>query len=218
YNGDGNADSITTYTYDGAGNQTSEINDYNGDGIADIITTYTYAPVLNFIAGTSLADNLNGMDEGDNIDAGEGNDTLFGGGASDVLNGGRGDDSLTGASSATNGVGEIDRLQGDAGADIFVLGTNTTTFYDDGDSSSQGTTDYALIADFDSSEDVIELSISQTYYLAGSPLGSVAGTGVFIDNDGTAGFSGNDELVGLLQGVSLTSGVITGDTAGFSLV
>ena len=41
-NVDGDADSITTYTYDADGNQLTESEDTNGDGDADSITTYTY--------------------------------------------------------------------------------------------------------------------------------------------------------------------------------
>ncbi len=41
-NVDGDADSITTYTYDADGNQLTESEYTNGDGDADSITTYTY--------------------------------------------------------------------------------------------------------------------------------------------------------------------------------
>ena len=40
--GDGDADSITTYTYDTDGNQLTESEDTNGDGDADSIKIYTY--------------------------------------------------------------------------------------------------------------------------------------------------------------------------------
>ena len=172
----------------------------------------------DYLSGQGGADSLTAGAGLDRLLGGSGNDTLAGEADSDMLAGGMGDDSLTGASTTTNGVGEIDRMQGNAGADIFVLGTTTTAFYDDGDNSSNGLGDYGLIFGFDVAEDVIELSSSQTYYLDENPLGTVSGTGIFIDDDGTAGFSSNDELVGLLQDVSLAAGEITGATTGFDLV
>ena len=149
---------------------------------------------------------------------GDGNDTLLGEAGNDILAGGSGDDSLTGASTTTNGLGEIDRLYGEAGADSFVLGTATTAFYDDGDNTNHGIADYALIHDFDDTEDIIELYSGETYYLDANPFGTISGQGIFIDNDGTGGLTADDELIGLLDGTSLPAGQITGSTPGFSFV
>lgn len=172
----------------------------------------------DYLSGQNGNDFIEGGEGKDRLLGGNDNDSLLGGGENDMLQGGNGDDSLTGAAIATAGVGEIDRLKGDAGADVFVLGTNTDVYYDDGDNATNGIEDYALIHDFDSAEDIIELSASQTYYLDVNPMGTSSGTGIFIDSDGSGGYTSGDELVGLLKDASLTAGEITGATAGFSLV
>jgi Ca2+-binding RTX toxin-like protein len=57
-----------------------------------------------------------------------------------------GNDVLQGAD--TPGALQIDRLSGGAGSDRFILGTTTANFYDDGNATTAGTSDYALITDF----------------------------------------------------------------------
>jgi hypothetical protein len=42
--------------------------------------------------------------------------------------------------------------------------------------------------------------------------------GIFIDNDGTSGVSGKDELIAILNSSILPAGEITNTTAGFSFV
>ena len=167
----------------------------------------------DYLNGQNGDDALSGGAGKDRLLGGNGNDTLSGGIDNDILSGGNGADSITGADADASGVGEIDRLVGAGGADTFVLGTSTSAFYNDGDTTTDGITDYALITDFDASEDVIELSSAGTYYLDVNPYGTSAGTGIYLDDDGT-----NDELVGLLKGVELTAGAIDGNTQGFSLV
>lgn len=119
-------------------------------------------------------DQLN-ADAGDDIvEGGTGNDLVFGSRGNDILRGGDGVDNLVGGAgndflSGGNGVdrlvgvdpfiaafgfgrGEIDSITGVGGRDTFVLGTGTEVFYDD-----LGNTDFALINDFNLTEDVIEL-------------------------------------------------------------
>jgi Ca2+-binding RTX toxin-like protein len=85
-------------------------------------------------------------------------------------------DVLTGSTS--NAVGKIDILTGGVGADLFVLGDANTVFYDDRNSATAGRSDYALITDFNKSndfkglEDVIQLNgTREDYVLAASPTG-----------------------------------------------
>ena len=104
------------------------------------------------------------------------------------------------------GAGEIDVLTGHAGADTFVLGDNTGTFYDDGDSSTSGQNDYALVRDFQSGTDTIELGdVMDNFVLSDAPAGMPAGTAIsHVNPDG-----GPNELVGIVSGVfnmSLNSG------------
>jgi len=94
-------------------------------------------------------------------------------------------------------VGEIDTLVGGAGRDTFLLGNGTEVFYDEGNPTTSGTADYALITDFNTQEDVIQLNGQPSNYrLGSSPSGLPAGTAVFLDNPG----EDSDELIGIVQG------------------
>jgi Ca2+-binding RTX toxin-like protein len=92
-------------------------------------------------------------DTGDDLIFGEeGNDRLFGNAGSDYVAGGDGNDSLMGTDVLARGAGEIDVLDGGAGADVFWLGDTTGSYYLTNQSS-----DFAIIKDFDSGEDKIYL-------------------------------------------------------------
>ncbi len=80
-----------------------------------------------------------------------------------------------------------------------------------------GNNDYALITDFNSSEDAIELALteftsagpsstSQTveYSLGAAPSGLPQGTGIYVENLGT-----QPDLIGILQGVDPSSVSLT---------
>ena len=128
---------------------------------------------------------------------GKDSDTITGGTGSDFVSGDTGSDRITGADSAAEnaGMGEIDTLTGGAGADTFALGDAGNCYYVDGDGGSAGLSDYALIADFNAGEDVIELHGSAAeYQLAISPEGLPAGTGIFLKG------AGEGELVAIVGG------------------
>lgn len=125
------------------------------------------------------------------------NDTILGLAGNDTLNGQEGDDSLQGSSVAT--AGEMDILTGGTGADTFVLGTSVRIFYDDGNSVSAGTDDYALITDFNPNVDIIQLGWSKDKYILGAvPDGLPEGTAIFLDKPGDE----PDELIAIIQGVT----------------
>lgn len=108
----------------------------------------------DFMFGGNGDDNLDGGYGDDNLYGEDGNDNLYGFFGNDTLNGGAGDDRIKG-SFLHSGINEIDRLTGGVGADTFVLGTNSygeVASYYIGDNRN-----YALITDFNKSEDVIEL-------------------------------------------------------------
>ena len=159
-------------------------------------------------------DFLDGRVGNDSLTGSTGNDSLVGGTGNDFLSGGCGNDTLRGVvgdiSNYMVGSGEIDTLSGGAGIDRFILGEKgflrygpiLSVFYDDNNTTTTGTTDYALIQDFDLSQDVIQLLGAADDYILGSTSGSLpAGTGIYVDKPNTE----PDELIAILQGVSPSS-------------
>jgi hypothetical protein len=151
------------------------------------------------IEGGQLDDLLNGYNGNDKVTGGEGKDTLIGGNGADTLIGGNHNDLLQGGAGKDRliGVGEdngqnsIDILTGDAGADTFVLGNATTAFYND------GIDDYAIIKDFNSKVDKIELHGDASLYVLGSsPIGEVAGKALYL----AAPNGAENELIAIIQG------------------
>ncbi|MEM7592587.1 MAG: calcium-binding protein, partial [Cyanobacteria bacterium P01_A01_bin.83] len=185
----------------------------------------------DFLDGGSGNDRLYGHDGEDTLEGGSGNDLLYGGNDADLLKGGEANDTIIGGSgddtiigvdenSSTAGRGEIDFLRGQSGANIFVLGANNQVYYDDGDNTSNGQTDFARIIDFDETEDSIQLASGHTYFLATAPsdIGTGAGyAGVFLDSNGDGVFDSEDELIAVLFGVDAPDVVeeITGLTLGY---
>ncbi|GBE75135.1 hypothetical protein myaer87_23620 [Microcystis aeruginosa NIES-87] len=120
---------------------------------------------------------------------GDGNDTLNGEAGNDELYGGNNNDTLQGTN---NGIGEQDYLEGGTGSDRFILADTTKTFYDDGNSTLPGDNDYATIADFNTTDDIIQLRGSSSNYLL-----SVDGsnTKLYINKPG----SEPDELIAVIN-------------------
>jgi Ca2+-binding RTX toxin-like protein len=151
-------------------------------------------------------DSLRGGNGNDQMMGGDGDDSLTGGTGSDYLLGGDGNDVLVGVepTSSTSGTGEIDLLQGGAGADRFVLGDTTTAYY------KTGVSDYAAIADFKVEQgDLIQLKgTADLYRLADMTISGYDGTAVMAQEGATP-----PELIGFIRGVSLTN-----FSAGFSFV
>ncbi|NCR56222.1 MAG: calcium-binding protein, partial [Microcystis aeruginosa L211-07] len=137
-------------------------------------------------------------DGNDTISGGAGDDKLFGEEGNDVLNGGSNNDVLYGGNEndtlqgTNNGIGEQDYLQGGTGNDRFILADTTKTFYDDGNSTLPGDNDYATIADFNTTDDIIQLRGSSSNYLL-----SVDGsnTKLYINKPG----SEPDELIAVIN-------------------
>jgi Ca2+-binding RTX toxin-like protein len=134
------------------------------------------------------------------LNGGAGNDTLTGGSKNDILVGGDGNDLLTGAGSGI-GVNAIDTFTGGNGSDRFILSNSTTVFYNDGNNSTAGVGDYALIKDFNSAQDRIQLEgAASRYVLGSSPIAGAAGTGIFLDTNNNGVFNSTDELIAVVQG------------------
>ncbi len=144
------------------------------------------------LSGNLNDDYLDGQKGQDILIGGDGNDTLMGGLGKDLLTGESGNDILTGVDiNAINpGIEEIDTLTGGGGSDIFVLGDVNNTYYDNLDN------DYALITDFNASEDSIQLHGKADDYLL-VPFSQANQTGTAIYRK-----AAQNELISILQGGS----------------
>ncbi|NCS13869.1 MAG: hypothetical protein GPJ08_23800, partial [Microcystis aeruginosa G13-09] len=149
-----------------------------------VIASYSNIERFN-ITGTQFSDTLQGA----NLD-----DILIGGGANDTLTGGAGNDSLTGVNSqsTTPGKGEIDNITGGTGRDTFILGDVNWIGYDDGNTTSAGNNDYALITDFNPTDDIIQIRGSSSDYLL---TVSGSNTNLYINKPGTE----PDELIAVIN-------------------
>jgi Ca2+-binding RTX toxin-like protein len=147
--------------------------------------------------GNEGNDTLYGGDGDDKLDGGDGDDLLYGDTGNDEVKGGKGIDILTGVdlNSLQPGVAEIDKLQGNEDADIFVLGDKIKgAFY-----LGNGSRDYALIDDFKLDQgDKIQLASAASYSLMTDISGLPKGVGILA----------NDDLIGIIKdvkGLSLTN-------------
>jgi Ca2+-binding RTX toxin-like protein len=129
-------------------------------------------------------------------DGGKGDDVLIGGTNNDTLIGGAGSDTLTGG-------GGKDVLIGGNGSNTYVLAKANSVYYNDGDNSTAGLNDYALIEDFSKSQDEIWLEGSAGDYVIGaSPIDGVNGSGIYLDTNGSGTLGANDELIAVVEGVN----------------
>ena len=158
--------------------------------------TISTVPPLNYIYGT------------------DGSDTRTGGAGPDVISG------LPEGGGAL-GVGTIDVLTGAEGADVFVLGTTTAAFYDDGNTRSDGKGDYARITDFVSGTDAIAVYDGLDYVITPFKLAGVDGWAIVIDENGNGSADRKEELIAHVTGsapvesdliASTEEGGSTGDT------
>ncbi|VEP18083.1 hypothetical protein H1P_690003 [Hyella patelloides LEGE 07179] len=157
----------------------------------DVDLIYYYNIEHYQITGTEFNDSLRGSSN---------SDTLVGGSGKDSIQGHSGEDIITGVNPnlESAGLGEIDTLVGGANSDYFLLGDIHQTFYDDGESRSRGLEDYALIKDFDVTEDIIEISGSKTNYRLGfSPIRDITGTAIYR----VGNIDETDELIAILEDV-----------------
>ncbi|GAB4226283.1 MAG: hypothetical protein Kow00121_54490 [Elainellaceae cyanobacterium] len=149
----------------------------------------------------------------DYLAGGSGNDQLNGGADDDRLIGGTGDDTLVGGVGGVNlrlaindgtpqfQEGEVDRLTGGKGRDTFVLGNTNRIFYASRKLHGSDRDDYAIITDFTSGEDTIQLQGGLRYRLQLITLGNVSGVGIYADRSA----SQSDELISILQGIDRSS-------------
>jgi Ca2+-binding RTX toxin-like protein len=138
---------------------------------------------------------------GNNILLGKnGDDHLKGKAGSDRLKGGKGSDILMGASRAAHSRNTIDVMKGGQGADTFVLGKRGSVFYDDKQSQTAGLKDYALIRNFNISEDMLRIGGNWSNYLfTVAPPSLPAGVAVYLKKASDA----PHELIAIVQGTTV---------------
>ncbi|MFM6100262.1 MAG: hypothetical protein ACKPCG_19310 [Dolichospermum sp.] len=198
-----NASSGLTMTYDSAtgsgtitvGTETDTFTSiesfegFKGTEYNDVIFGGTASEYWGALSGGSGNDTISGNAGNERIYGEDGNDVLNGGADNDELYGGNGNDTLQGTN---GGTGEQDYLEGGTGSDRFILADTTKTFYDDGNSTLPGDYDYATIADFNTTNDTIQLRGSSGDYLL-SVFGS--NTNLYINKPG----SEPDELIAVIN-------------------
>jgi serralysin len=194
------------------GTGASILNLTTGQATGGGVGTDTLNGIENLAAGTGN-DTLTGSGGNNLLDGGGDNDTINGAAGSDNLIGGTGNDSLLGGSGndtlTGGGDGQIDVLTSGNTLDLdrFVLGTAGVAGQILYDTNLNG--DYARITDFDlfglaSQVDRIQLrGVATDYRLANVTLGAFSGAGIY-DRNGTVA-TGNDDLIGLIQGLSSTN-------------
>ncbi|WP_172969732.1 Calx-beta domain-containing protein, partial [Microcystis aeruginosa] len=171
--------------------------DFKGTNFDDTIVGSASADY--YLSGLAGNDLISGNAGGDWLGGGDGNDTLNGGADNDALYGEAGNDVLIGVneSNLNPGQNETDYLSGGTGSDRFILGNAIKAYYDDQNISSDGGYDYAVITDFNSLEDFIQLhGTVSDYRIILNARGDASN--LYFDKPG----SEPDELIAILQNVS----------------
>jgi predicted extracellular nuclease len=147
----------------------------NAQGGSDRIIGTNGSELINGGAGNDYLDGKGGTDVllGDG-----GNDTILGGLGKDIVFGGDGNDRLIGWGGGSD---EIDLLNGDQGADTYVLGDPTSVFY-----ANSGKSDYAEILNLQTSDRIELKGIANNYSLGSASSVSIIQSAVSIfTNNGT---------------------------------
>ena len=105
--------------------------------------------------------------------------------------------------SVLNGRGSYDTLTGNGGNDLFILGTASAVFYDDGISTSSGATDLAAITDFTAGDRIQLHGTATEYRLASGRVSGSAGVMLYRLNPSVGSTPGaTDELIGFIKGLT----------------
>ena len=180
----------------GVGNDT-----LNGGAGNDIIRGGEGRDLIN---GSSGGDRIFGKEDNDTLNGDGGDDYLVGGNGNDLIDGGKRDDLIIGVEiegdNLSLGRGEIDTLTGGEGNDTFFLGDSNGIYYDDGDNLTAGESDFALITDFNSGEDSIQLNGPREFYsldLFTSSTGTIGARVIF-----DPGIESVGEVIAVIENVS----------------
>lgn len=168
---------------DGQHSWTVRVEDVSGAvGVSSAAFTATIYTGPNRITGTSASDRLLGTADADLI-------------------------SGIPAGDARLGAATVDRMTGGAGRDVFVLGDARGVFYDDGNASNGGRSDYAVITDFVSGTDRLQLSDDPAIYIAArTQVGADRGLGIFVDGNVNGRLDAADELIAIVAGITQLTG------------
>ena len=167
----------------------------------DLVTPFTPGTADHFSLAANLNENI--------ISEAPSNQSLWGSLASETIIGGNGNDNLTGVlvsgiTEPSLGQGQIDVLIGGLGADVFLLGDSRGIFYDDGNASSTGISDYALVQDFTTGVDKLQLRSGNYFTTASS-----GNTSIYWDANANNRFetllSSNDELIAIINNSTIGS-------------
>jgi Ca2+-binding RTX toxin-like protein len=151
------------YLDGGLGNDTASYSYYDGGVNANLTTG-----VVSFPGNSTRTDTLVNIE---NLIGSGGNDNLYGNAENNRLSGSGGNDTLFGSSGN-------DTLVGGSGYDTFVLGDSAGAYY-------QGSSDYAIITDFQTGIDEIQLYGSSEYsFESGNWFGtSTMDTAIYYNGD-----------------------------------
>lgn len=134
-----------------------------------VIVSFEFEPAYNLIAGTDRRDILQGTDGRDQIDGMRGSDIIFAGAGDDLVFGGRGNDKIFGGDGNDEihggkghnfiiaGDGDDTIYSGEGKHDFVFGGSGADTFVFSGEFANDSIRNKTIIADFDVSEDVIDL-------------------------------------------------------------
>ena len=192
-NGDGGDDHVTIEDTTGTDLETVVFN--GGEGNDTLDASESNVPI---VADGGAGDDL--------LIGGEADDILIGGEGDNIVIGGGGNDILIGNLPNDSALGVINALEGGDGSDSFILGNESTVYYNDGDDATDGSGDYALLMDFDTSEDMIQLQGGSSQYVLNSiSIDGISGTGLYLDSNSDGMYNNTDELVAVVEDVSIMS-------------
>jgi hypothetical protein len=121
----------------------------------------------------------------------------------DIITGTSANEVITGVPTASSlrGRGTVDRLTGGGGNDQFLLADRTGSYYNDGDPSTDGSADIAVITDFNAGDSIKLFGSASLYQLSQGIYGGSAGLWIRILPTG----GGVSERIGFVQSATLSS-------------
>ena len=121
----------------------------------------------------------------------------------DIITGTSANEVITGVptGSSLRGRGTVDRLTGGGGNDQFLLADRTGAYYNDGDASTDGSADIAVITDFNAGDSIRLFGSASLYQLSQGVYGGSAGLWIRILPTG----GGVSERIGFVQSATLSN-------------